>query len=68
MLADETAMTIGDLLVRVQGTLAEESEHRTMVVVGSRLGYHVDGSALRAAIFRREPLGANLKLLNTLQR
>src|SRR5437660_11469637 len=58
MLADETAMALGDLLVRVERALAEEAEGRAMVVVGPCLGDHVDSSALRAAVSRGEPLGA----------
>ena len=43
-------------------------KERAVIVVGARLGDHVDGSAFRAAIFGGEALGADLEFLHGFER
>ena len=58
----------GDGIDSIQRLITEKSEQRAVIAVGSRLGDHVDGRALRSSICGREALGADGKLLHGFQR
>ena len=68
MLGSGGAVSIRNLFIGVKGGVAEIAENRTVVVVGARLGDHVDSSALRAAVFSGEALRTDLEFLNSLKR
>src|SRR5207247_8896385 len=57
----------GILLICVQAGIAEESKYGAVIVVGALLGDHIDSGAFGAAVFRREPLSADLEFFHGFQ-
>src|SRR5258708_17841870 len=55
------------LLVGVKTGVAEEAKDGTVIVVGARLGNHVDGGAFGTSVDCRKSLRANHKFLDGLQ-
>ena len=56
-----------EIVIRVQGSIAQELESRAMNGITSRLGDHVDQCAGKVAILRIERIGQQPKLLNGVQ-
>ena len=58
---------VGLLLIGIERLITEVGERRSVEVIGSRLGDHVDGGAFGAAIGRRETLRADQELFHRFQ-